>query len=172
MLTRKIMLGKFGNKTAWLILLLLTALVVAMVFTPVWFIKPFSAQTARQIEISYILRSWSPYLTVIGALAAVGLAVFIWKNATRWYKTIPLIIPLAVIFLFTWFAQQNHFEWMFAPLETTRFATVAETDFIGEDEMVLAVKINDDAVAFPVRWMAYHHIVQDVVGGTPITATY
>jgi hypothetical protein len=165
-------MSKFGNKTAWLILLLLTAGTVAMVFTPVWLIKPFSAQTARQIEISYLLKSWSPVLTIIAALAAVGLAVFIWKNARRWYRTIPLIIPLLIIFVFTWFARQNHFEWMFAPLETARFATLAETDFVADDEMVLAVKINGDAVAYPVSYMAYHHVVQDVVGGTPITATY
>jgi len=37
---------------------------------------------------------------------------------------------------------------------------------------VLAVNVNGDSVAFPVRQMAYHHIVQDVVGGMPITATY
>jgi hypothetical protein len=165
-------MSKFGNKTAWLILLLLTAATVAVVFTPVWLIKPFSAQTARQIEISYILRSWSPVLTIIAALAAVGLAVFIWKNARRWYRTIPLIFPLVLIFVFAWFARQNHFEWMFAPLETARFAPIAETDFIADDEMVLAVRIGADAAAFPVRQMAYHHVVQDVVGGTPITATY
>jgi hypothetical protein len=27
-------------------------------------------------------------------------------------------------------------------------------------------------VAYPVRLMAYHHLVQDVVGGTPLVATY
>ena len=157
---------------AWLILLLITALVAAMVFTPVWLIKPFSAQTARQVEISYILRSSSPLLTIVLALAAIGLAVFIWKRARRWYRAAPLIIPLFIIFVFTWFARQNHFEWMFAPLETARFARVAETDFVSDDEMVLAVKIGTDAAAYPVRWMAYHHVVEDVVGGTPITATY
>jgi len=166
------MARKFGNKTAWFILLIITTAVVAMVFIPVWFIKPFSAQTARQIEISYILRSWSPILTIIFSIAAIGLAVFIWKNAKRWYRTIPLIIPLLIIFVFTWFARQNHFEWMFNPLENARFTKVAETDFVADNDMVLAVKIGDDAVAFPVRQMAYHHIVQDVVGGMPITATY
>lgn len=166
------MLEKFGNKTAWLILLVLTALTVAMVFTPVWLIKPFSAQTARQLEISYLLKSWSPVATIVFAALAIALAVFIWRNASRWYKTIPLILPLAVILIFTWFARQNHFEWMFNPLKDARFAKVAETDFVKDDEMVLAVKIGDDAVAFPVRQMAYHHIAQDVIGGTPITATY
>jgi hypothetical protein len=124
------MLGKFGNKTAWLILLLITAAAVAMVFT------------------------------------------LIWKNAKRWYRAAPVIIPLSIIFVFAWFARQNHFEWMFNPLETARFARISETDFVTDDEMVLAVKIGDDAVAFPVRQMAYHHVVQETVGGTPITATY
>jgi hypothetical protein len=166
------MLEKFGNKTAWLVLLLLTAATVAMVFTPVWLIQPFAPQTARQVEISYLLKNWSPTLTIIFALSAIGLAIFIWKNAKRWYRAAPLIIPLLIIFVFTWFARQNHFEWMFNPIETVRFARVAETDFVADDEMVLAVKIGTDAVAFPVRQMAYHHVVQDVVGGTPITATY
>jgi len=163
---------KFGNKTAWLILLLITAATIAVVLTPVWLIQPFAAQTEKQVEISYLLRSWSPLLTVVFALAAIGLAVFIWRNSRRWYRAAPLIIPLLIIFVLAWFARQNHFEWMFAPLETARFARVAETDFVSDDEMVLAVKIGTDAVAFPVRQMAYHHVVQDVVGGMPITATY
>lgn len=163
---------KFGNKTAWLILLLITILTIVMVFTPVWFIKPFSAQTQRQIEISYFLKSWSPILTLCFSLAAIALAVFIFRNASRRLKTLPLILPLLIIFAFTWFARQNHFEWMFNPLGNARFATVSETDFVKDDEMVLAVNINGDAVAFPVRQMAYHHIAQETVGGMPITATY
>jgi hypothetical protein len=61
---------------------------------------------------------------------------------------------------------------MFNPVENVRFAKVSETDFVADDEMVLGVKINGDSVAFPVRQMAYHHVVQTTVGGTPITATY
>lgn len=163
---------KFGNKTAWTILLLITAATVVMVLMPVWLIQPFAAQTERQVEISYFLKSRSPVLTIVCLLAAIGLAVFIWRNAVRWYKAIPLILPLLIIFVFAWFARQNHFEWMFSPLESARFAKVSETDFVKDDEMVLAVKIGDDAAAFPVRQMAYHHIAQAVVGGTPITATY
>jgi hypothetical protein len=43
---------------------------------------------------------------------------------------------------------------------------------VGEDDIVLAVKINGESAAYPVRLMAYHHLVEDVVGGTPIVATY
>lgn len=163
---------KVGNKTAWLLLLLLTAATVAIVFTPVWLIQPFAAQTPRAVEISYLFKSWSPILTVVSTILAICLVVFIWRNAKRWYRAAPVVLPLAVILVFTWFARQNHFEWMFEPLRDTQFATLAETDFVKDDEMVLAVKIGDDAVAFPVRQMAYHHIATAVVGGTPITATY
>ncbi|MBS1796938.1 MAG: DUF3179 domain-containing protein [Acidobacteria bacterium] len=166
------MTGRFGNKTAWLILLLLTAATVAIVFVPVWLIQPFAAQSARQVEISYIFKSWSPVLTILFAIAALALAVFIAKNAKRWYRALPLVVPLLIIAVFTWFARQNHFEWMFAPLESAKFARVAETDFVKDDEMVLAVRVNGEAVAYPVLQMAYHHVVADVVGGMPITATY
>jgi hypothetical protein len=38
--------------------------------------------------------------------------------------------------------------------------------------MVIAVEIAGDAVAYPVRQMAYHHLVNDVVGGRPVVSTY
>ena len=159
-------------KTAWLILLATIVAAAAVVAVPVWLIQPFAAQTAKEVEISFLLKNWSPILTIIFALAAIGLAVFIWKNSKRWFGKAALIIPLFIIFVFTWFARQNHFEWMFNPLTRASYAKVSETDFVSDDDMVMAVNINGDAVAYPVRQMAYHHVVQDVVGGTPITATY
>ena len=163
---------KLSHKTAWLTLFALAAVAAIIVIVPIWLIQPFAAQTAENVRISYLLKSRSPVLTIIFALAAIGLAIFIWRNSRRWFGKAALILPLFIIFVFAWLARQNHFEWMFNPLESTRFARVSETDFVADDEMVLAVKINDDAAAFPVRQMAYHHIAQDVVGGTPITATY
>jgi hypothetical protein len=38
--------------------------------------------------------------------------------------------------------------------------------------MVLAVERGGERVAYPVRLMAYHHVVADTVGGVPIVATY
>ena len=44
--------------------------------------------------------------------------------------------------------------------------------FKGSEEDFLRVVRNGDAVAFPVRQLAYHHLVEDSVGGVPIVATY
>ena len=61
---------------------------------------------------------------------------------------------------------------MFAPLEGPSFAAADAADWVGEDETVMAVVVNGEAAAYPVRQLAYHHIVQDVVGKEPIVATY
>lgn len=162
----------FGKKKAWFVIVAIAIVVCVIVAIPVYLIQPFAPQTESAVQVSYFLRSWSPVLTLVLALAAIVLAVFIWKNSKGWFGRAALIVPLFVVFVFTWFARQNHFEWMFNPLGQAKFARVAETDFVADKDMVLAVKINGDAVAFPVRQMAYHHVAQDVVGGTPITATY
>ena len=61
---------------------------------------------------------------------------------------------------------------MFNPLAHSAYAKADDASFVGAEDMVLAVEHNGDAVAYPVRLMAYHHVVGDTVGGTPIVATY
>lgn len=156
----------------WFLLITIAIIAFATVAIPVYVIQPFAPQTERGIEISYFLRSWSPIFTIVSAIIGVILSIVIWRNSKRWFTNLPLILPLALIGFSAWFAQQNHFLWMFNPLANSSYATVSQADFIKDDEMVLAVKINNEAVAYPVLQMAYHHIVADVIGGQPITATY
>ena len=124
------------------------------------------------MAISYFLKSWSPTVTLLITIGVIGLVFAAWRSSKRWYSKVPLVLPILLAIVFAWFARQNHFEWMFNPLTSSAFAKASEVDYVQDDEMVLAVKINGDAVAYPVSLMAYHHIAQDVVGGTPITATY
>lgn len=161
---------KFAS--AWLFLLAIALLIFAWTAIPVWLIQPFAPQTDRALWISFLLKSWSPVLTIVALLASVALIIYIWRNSKRWYGKPFLIVPLAVCLICVWFARQNHFEWMFNPLADTAFAKASDVDFVADDDMVLAVKINGEAVAYPIRQMAYHHVVADVVGGKPITATY
>ena len=39
-------------------------------------------------------------------------------------------------------------------------------------EKVIAVRVGGEARAYPIRSMSYHHVANDVVGGTAIVATY
>jgi hypothetical protein len=114
----------------------------------------------------------SPLVTLIGSITSLMLVVWLWSVSRPWWSKAALIILVVPLLAATWFARQNHFEWMFNPLADPAYARASETDFVAAADMVLAIENNGEAVAYPVRLMAYHHIVQDVVGGTPIVATY
>lgn len=164
---------RFPNrKLAWATVLLLIALSLAFVMTPAMLIMPFKPQTPRALEISYWLKRWSPIVTVLAALSSLGLAVLLWIGNRSWWQRGLLVVLMVPALAAAWFAQQNHFEWMFNPLQQTAYAKAGDASFVLAKDMVLAVTINGEAVAYPVRQMAYHHVVHDTVGGVPIVATY
>ena len=166
------MSSKTNLRAAWVFLLATAAAIFAVMVIPVWLIQPFAPQTERALEISYFLKTWSPLFTRTAVFISAALIIYISFNSKHWYGRAFTLLPFAVVLVCLWFAGQNHFEWMFNPLANTAFVSTSETDFVADDDMVMAVKIGGEAVAYPIRQMAYHHIVQDVVGGKPITATY
>ena len=159
------------SRLAWLTLLLIAAVLLAIIIIPVFLIMPFKSQTPRAIDIAFHLKRWSPLATVAGLIATVGLTFYLWRSG-RWFKRTALVVLIALAALLTWFARQNHFEWMFNPLPAATFANVSDTTFVASDDQVMTITINDEAVAYPIREMAYHHVVEDTVGGVPIVATY
>jgi hypothetical protein len=161
-----------GRRAAWIILLIIALLGLAMVIVPVWVIRPFAPQTTRGLELSYAMRRWSPLVTIIALISALLLVAWLWRGSRRWWRKALLVVILLPVLASTWFARQNHFEWMFNPLPNAAYARATEAPFINDTDMILAVENNGEAVAYPVRLMAYHHVVQDVVGGTPIVSTY
>lgn len=159
------------RKLVWLTLFVLAAIVLALVLTPVFLIMPFKAQTPRIMEVAYVMRRWSPLITVVASLLILTLTIRLWLGG-RWWSRIVLVILLVPVFAATWLARQNHFEWMFNPLPNPAYAKAAEVTFINEDDRVMSIAIGGESVAYPIRLMGYHHVVQDTVGGTAIVATY
>jgi hypothetical protein len=160
-----------GRRVTWLVLLLVVIGALAIVIAPVWIIQPFKAQTDRGVTIAYAMRRWSPVITIVAVIISFLIVGWLWRG-TRWFAKAALVIMLLPLLAATWFARQNHFEWMFSPLSRAAYVNAHEASFVADSDMVLAVENNGEAVAYPVRLMAYHHLVQDVVGGTPIVATY
>ena len=157
---------------AWLLLLLVVAAALAIVIIPVWIIRPFSAQTPNGLRTGYLLRTWSPAVTVAAAIVTLGLVIFLWRRTRRWWSKALLLIVLALVLVPVWFARQNHFEWMFNPLPSPGFVRAADASFVDSTDKVITIELNGEAVAYPVRQIAYHHVVQDEVGGVKVVATY
>jgi hypothetical protein len=58
-------------------------------------------------------------------------------------------------------------------IDNPTFVPVVDNiDLLPPEEAVVALEINGDARAYPVRAMIWHEIVNDVVGGVPVSITY
>ena len=58
------------------------------------------------------------------------------------------------------------------PIDRPRFVPQAEYRGAGESEPVIAFARDGDARAYPLRILIWHEIVNDVVGGIPVSVTY
>jgi len=156
----------------WTLLLGVTLIALTAVLVPALLIQPFKLQTTERLKISYALHHWSPMITLGALLLALLIAISLWNQTRGWWRRTCLVAFFIPLLVATWFARQNHFEWMFKPLPNAGFARVNDAGFVSEGDMVLAVELNGDAAAYPVRQIAYHHVVQDIIGGIPVLVTY
>jgi Protein of unknown function (DUF3179) len=156
----------------WIALLATIALGVAVIAFPTFYIMPFKPQKASVMALALQARAVAPLVTTITAVLSAAMAIALVVRSRRWWSRTLAVLALAPIGLATWFAHQNHFEWMFNPLESPRYVSADKAKFVKPDDVVMAVEIGGEAVAYPVRQIGYHHVVNDVIGRRPIVATY
>jgi len=155
------------------IALAIAALVaVGVAAIPVVLIRPFSPQTPRTVAIAYELRSVSPWLAPAAAALTALLAALFLTRRPRWPAATLVTLCALLALGAAWLSRQNHFEWMFAPLKGASYARAREVRFVDDADMVIAVELHGDAVAYPIRQMGYHHVLNDEVGGIPVVSTY
>jgi hypothetical protein len=161
-------------RTRWpsLLLGLATLLTLAVVLVPAVLLRPFSPQTPAMVATAFALRTVSPWLAPAGAAIVLALAWATLRRQRAWPRVVGAACAVALAGGAAWLSRQNHFEWMFAPLPDPRYARARDTTLVGAADMVVAVEANGDAVAYPVRVMGYHHVLNDTVGGVPVVSTY
>jgi len=145
--------------------------IVAAVALPLVLDQPFASQTPRVMAVVYVLRRWSPAIAACGFVAMLAITAGAWRRSRRGTKA-ALVAGLVTTAAASWFARQNPFEWMFNPLRQPAFVSARDAGFVAPDDLVLAVRVGDDSAAYPVRQMAYHHLVNDRIGHTPAVVTY
>ncbi len=57
-------------------------------------------------------------------------------------------------------------------IDNPKFIALKEMSSLSGTEPVIGLEINGDARAYPLRVLIWHEIVNDRVGGTPVTVTY
>ena len=154
----------------WILFAASSLLCVGLFFIPAFIIRPFRYQSPRALSLALVLRQRAPLGTLVAALICLLLALALWRVTRRWQKFVLAVAMLLVAFS-TVMARINYFEWMFHPVRSPQFEAEAQSK-LDSAEMIMAVRFGNDARAYPIREMAYHHIVNDMVGTVPVAVTY
>jgi hypothetical protein len=157
---RFLLLWLFAGAVAW-----------GLLIYPMYVIRPFRRQGARELLYALAVMRYGP----IGMLLAVGgmvaAVVWYWRIERRKLRRFFSALCVCGVALAAVLSRINIFELMFHPAGKPAIMDASESKLDGK-EMVIAVKVNGSARAYPIRSMSYHHIYNDVVAGEPIAATY
>jgi hypothetical protein len=138
---------------------------------PIYVIRPFRAQGARELAVALVVSRFRPVVTAVLALVAVWAAVGYWRGTGRIWRRIGMSVGAAFVCVLAVLARVNVYELMFHPIDRVEFVAAADLK-LDKDDKLIAVKVGGSARAYPIRTMGYHHIANDLVGGTAIVATY
>jgi hypothetical protein len=148
--------------------LLLAFLVLAY---PIYVIRPFRYQGHTELAAALVVLRFRLFFQVVVALITTALAIFVWRQTGGVLRKAAAVMCALLVIAFGSLSRVNIYELMFHPLDRPTFSPAASVKLDGDEE-VIAIRINRAARAYPVRSMSYHHIVNDVLGGVPVVATY
>ncbi len=57
-------------------------------------------------------------------------------------------------------------------IDDPKFSTALDADFVSDSDLVIGLNIDGDIRAYPLFILVWHEIVNDVVGGLPVSVTY
>jgi hypothetical protein len=159
-----------ASRGLWTLFAASSLLCVGWFFIPAFIIRPFRYQSPRALSLALVLRQRAPLGTLVAALICLLLALALWRFAPRWQRIV-LAAAMVVVAFSAVMARINYFEWMFHPVDSPQFEAETQSK-LDSAEMIMAVRFGSDARAYPIREMAYHHVVNDMVGTVPVAVTY
>ena len=143
----------------------LAVLNVALAAAPLLVLLPFLAQTRALLAIAYAAKSVGPAVAAVSVVIAA--ASVLWRGRS-WGALVSLALILACAAL----SRVNYVEWMFAPANEAETVEIRRFNDIRDDDMVIGVRIGGESRAYPVRYLAYHHMLNDRLGSTALLPTY
>jgi hypothetical protein len=138
---------------------------------PMYVIRPFRAQGESELVLALLVKRWATLLGVLAVGIALTCAVLLWGHGRRILSRVMVVMATAATILFAVLTRVNVYEMMFHRIDTPQSMAAKEAK-LEKDDMVLAIHVDNQARAYPIRMMGYHHIVNDRIGATSVVATY
>jgi hypothetical protein len=160
-----------GRLKFTLVMLACLAVSLFCVVYPIYVIRPFRHQSARELAVALVVARFRVVITVISAVAAIAALIGYWRKRPSIGRRVLQTAGAVLVVVLAFLARINVYELMFHPDVHPSF-TAAQRVKLDGAEKVIAVRIGGEARAYPIRGMSYHHLLNDVVGGVAIVATY
>ena len=155
------------------VLLFATLLIVSIgqLVYPMIVIQPFRHQGETELKAALWIIQWRPYFEAVAVAGAIATMVWYWSWRTGRRARAGAILATILICGAAALSRVNVFELMFHRYDRPAFSQGADAK-LDADDKVLAIALNGQGRAYPIRTIAYHHIINDEVGGIPVVATY
>src|SRR6187549_4147887 len=138
-------------------------------FLNVYFIMPMpGSQSMETIGLAYLLYSWRWAFRIVFLAMIIAGFVSAFAGRRKWIPSVTILITLAIVYLFNFEMVADH---MFLQPEHVIFKSSQENKVPG-NRLVIGVVNNQEAKAYPIAYMAYHHQVIDTIGGNEMIITY
>lgn len=145
---------------------------IAIEILRVYFIMPFpGSQHANTIDIAYFIDQHIWWLRLIGFAITIIPLISILKNSKRWKKVVTVLVLVFYGFVFYQFNFKFLADKMFYQPKN-KLLLSASADTTSRNSLIVGVAINNEAKAYPLEIIGYHHQVRDTIGGQPVMITY
>ena len=125
------------------------------------------SQKMNSIDVAYFLYTWRWLFRILfGLMIIIGLFKSNWKR--KWLPAIPIVLVVVVVYMANFVMAADHM--FYQPKKLLMINAAANK--VDSQRLVIGVVLNGEAKAYPIRYLGFHHQVQDTVGGTPLIITY
>jgi len=126
------------------------------------------SQQMNSLDLAYFLHGYRWYFRLLfGAMIVLG-AFNAFQGRYKWISALALSVMLYITYTFNFEMLADK---MFKQPEKLSFKPEAE-NMLKDSSVVLGIEFNGEAKAYPLRFITYHHQVQDTIGGKPMIITY
>jgi hypothetical protein len=146
------------------LLLWLSVLNLALIVTPLLVALPPVKQTPAMLSAAHTAATLAKFTSVA---LTVLVARWLWRERT-WRGLALLAVTLSCVVL----SRINLLEWVFPAARGAETASISAFHDIRDSDMVIGVAIEGQSRAYPVRYLAHHHMLNDQLGAAALLPTY
>lgn len=135
----------------------------------VYFIMPMpGSQEMNSIDVAYFLYSYRWFFRILFTSTILMGSLYVFKKGWKWIPAIFLLLTVIITYFFNFVMSADK---MFLQPNKVVMKTALENKIPGS-RLIIGIENNNEANAYPIEFLIYHHQVRDSIAGKPIIVTY